>query len=201
MPLRSKVISALLALVALPTAASAAIIGGSYYAPQYDYSEFFAATDGRNFQVILAGTAPFPGVDPNTVASALLPLMQAAKPRPALTFTYDAPVERPRPNYRLVLIFDPANDLGSAAVCNGVKRFKPQTPAGQVDLTRGIREFVVGTGGAGLYLFEHPAANSEVKNNQTFGVLKLTLSTDRYDWKFVPVAGSSFSDSGSGSCH
>jgi uncharacterized protein YjdB len=81
------------------------------------------------------------------------------------------------------------------------ERFKPQTPAGQVDLTRGIREFVVGTGGAGLYLFEHPAANSEVKNNQTFGVLKLTLSSDRYEWKFVPVAGSSFTDSGSGSCH
>jgi len=128
MLLRSKVISALLALVALPTAASAAIIGGSYYAPQYDYSEFFAATDGRNFQVILAGTAPFPGVDPNTVASALLPLMQAAKPRPALTFTYDAPVERPRPNYRLVLIFDPANDLGSASVCRGDLRFKPPRP-------------------------------------------------------------------------
>ena len=38
--------------------------------------------------------------------------MQAAKPRPALTFTYDSPVERPRPDYRLVLVFDPALDLG-----------------------------------------------------------------------------------------
>jgi hypothetical protein len=54
--------------------------------------------------------------------------MQAAKPRPALTFTYDAPVERPRPDYRLVLIFDAANDLGSNAVCNGVTRFKPGRP-------------------------------------------------------------------------
>ena len=46
----------------------------------------------------------------------------------ALTFTYDAPVERPRPDYRLVLIFDPANDLGGDPVCQGVRRFKPRQP-------------------------------------------------------------------------
>src|SRR5260370_25845879 len=105
-------IAALWGLLALPACASAAVIGGTYYAPQYDFAEFFAATDGRNFQVILVGN-PFPGVDPNTVARDLLPVMQAAKPRPALTFTYDAPVERPRPYYRLVLVFDSAPDLGS----------------------------------------------------------------------------------------
>src|SRR5882762_10944107 len=93
-------IAALLGLLILPACASSiAVIGGTYYAPQYDFREFFAATDGRNFQVILAGNA-FPGVDPNTVARDLLPAMQPAKPRPALTFTYDAPVERPRPDYR-----------------------------------------------------------------------------------------------------
>ena len=124
---RNKIAAVLLGLVALPMAASAAIIGGTYYSPQYDFAEFFAATDGRNFQVILAGN-PFPGVDPNTVARDLLPAMQAAKPRPALTFTYDAPVERPRPDYRLVLVFDPALDLGSDPVCRGVTRFKPGRP-------------------------------------------------------------------------
>jgi hypothetical protein len=128
MRLLSRFFSAFVALAGLPAAASAAVIGGSYYAPQYDYSEFFAATDGRNFQVILAGTPPFPSVDPRTVAGALLPLMQAAKPRPALTFTYDAPVERPRPDYRLVLVFDPANDLNSSSVCRGDLRFKPTRP-------------------------------------------------------------------------
>ena len=127
MRLRNKVAAALLGLAALPVAASAAIIGGTYYATQYDYAEFFAATDGKPFQVVLAGNA-FPGVDPNTVARDLLPAMQAAKPRPALTFTYDAPVERPRPDYRLMLIFDPANDLGSGAVCQGETRFKPGKP-------------------------------------------------------------------------
>ena len=128
MPFKNKIAAALFGLVALPiAAASAAVIGGTYYAPQYDFGEFFAATDHRNFQVILAGN-PFPGVDPNTVANALLPAMQAAKPRPALTFTYDAPVERPRPDYRLVLVFDSALDLGSDSVCRGVTRFRQGQP-------------------------------------------------------------------------
>ena len=111
----------------LPAAAGAATIGGTFYAPQYDFAEFFAATDHRNFQVVLAGD-PLPGIDPNAVARGLLPVMQAAKPRPALTFTYDAPVERPRPDYRLVLVFNAANDLNSSAVCNGAIRLKQGRP-------------------------------------------------------------------------
>ena len=127
MRLRSRIAAALLGLIGLPVAATAAVIGGTYYAPQYDYREFFAATDGRDFQVILGGNA-FPGIDPNVVARDLLPLMQAAKPRPALTFTYADPVEQPRPYYRLVLLFDPALDLGSSQVCNGTTRFRPGQP-------------------------------------------------------------------------
>ena len=121
MPFKNKIAAALFGLAALPVAASAAVIGGTYYAPQYDFGEFFAATDHRNFQVILVGN-PFPSMDANTVARDLLPVMQAAKPRPALTFTYEAPVERPRPWYRLVLVVDSAPDLGSYAVCNGETR-------------------------------------------------------------------------------
>ena len=49
-------------------------------------------------------------------------MIQAAKPRPALTFTYIDPPERPRPYYRLVLTFDPANDYGSNSVCAGCRR-------------------------------------------------------------------------------
>jgi hypothetical protein len=124
----STVIAGLLGVLLLAACAtSVAVIGGYYYAPQYDYAEFWAATDGRNFQVILAGN-PFPNMDPNTVARELLPIMQAAKPRPALTFTYDAPVERPRPYYRLVQVFDSAPDLGSYAVCNGETRTRGHQP-------------------------------------------------------------------------
>ncbi len=81
------------------------------------------------------------------------------------------------------------------------ERFAPQTPAGARDTARGIREFVVGTGGAHLYPFGPPMANSEVRDNTTHGVIKLTLRADGYDWEFVPVAGGSFRDAGSGRCH
>jgi chitodextrinase len=92
----------------------------------------------------------------------------------------------------------------AAIVLNGhehnYERFAPQNPSGVAD-PKGIREFVVGTGGVlGGYSFGAPIANSEVRNNTTAGVLKLTLHPSGYDWQFVPVAGASFTDSGSGSC-
>lgn len=128
MRLAARIAAVIAGLAALPAIAVAATIGGNYYAPQYDYRDFFAATDGKYFPVILAGDA-FPGVAPETVARDLLPAMQRAKPRPALTFTYDRPLPPPRPDYRLVLVFDPANDLNADPVCAGQPpRFKPGTP-------------------------------------------------------------------------
>ena len=81
------------------------------------------------------------------------------------------------------------------------ERFAPQNPCGAADSARGIREFVVGTGGAGLRPFATIKANSEKRNADTHGVLKLTLNPTSYDWQFVPVAGKTFTDSGSTSCH
>lgn len=81
------------------------------------------------------------------------------------------------------------------------ERFAPQTPTGAADPLRGIREFVVGTGGRSFYSFGTIKPNSEVRNNNTWGVLKLTLHADRYDWEFVPVAGKTFTDTGTGMCH
>src|SRR5258708_18753165 len=128
MRLARGIAAALFALIVAPAAGLSAVIGGYYSAPQYDYREFFAATDGRQFQVVLAGN-PFPGIDPAVVARDLLPMMQAAKPRPALTFAYDKPSPPTRPDYRLVLVFDPANDLNSDPVCAGVPpRFRPGMP-------------------------------------------------------------------------
>ena len=65
----------------------------------------------------------------------------------------------------------------------------------------GIREFVVGTGGASHSTFATVAANSEARNADTFGVLKLTLRAAGYDWQFVPEAGKTFTDTGTGACH
>lgn len=127
MIIRTIALAALAGVVLVPAVVSAATVSGAFYQPQYDFGEFFTAADHTPFQVKLAGTA-FPGLDPDAVARELLPAMQAGKPRPALTFTYATPPEKPRPDYRLVLVFDAASDLGSSAVCNGVARFKPGRP-------------------------------------------------------------------------
>jgi len=96
-------------------------------------------------------------------------------------------------------------DYGADAVLNShdhlYERFAPQDPSGNLDTARGIREFLVGTGGAGHYNWGIMQPNSEVRNNTTFGVMKLTLHPTSYDWEFVPEAGETFTDSGSDSCH
>jgi Calcineurin-like phosphoesterase len=81
------------------------------------------------------------------------------------------------------------------------ERFAPQDPDGKADARHGIREFVVGTGGNHERTFSSmPQSNSEVRMTGTFGVLKLTLHSRSYDWQFIPEAGKSFTDSGSGAC-
>jgi acid phosphatase type 7 len=94
---------------------------------------------------------------------------------------------------------------GAEVVLNGhdhlYERFAPQTPSGTPDSARGIREFVVGTGGAEHYGIKTVQPTSEVRNTGTFGVLKLTLHPTSYDWQFVPEAGKTFTDSGTTSCH
>jgi len=96
-------------------------------------------------------------------------------------------------------------EAGAEIVLSGhdhdYERFAPQDADSRKDDEHGIRQFVVGTGGRDLYKWEHGDPDSEVKNNQTFGVLKLTLHADGYDWEFVPVDGQTFRDSGSGKCH
>jgi hypothetical protein len=80
------------------------------------------------------------------------------------------------------------------------ERFAPQNPSGQADQTQGMRAFVVGTGGTDLRAFAAIQPNSEVRNDSTFGVLKLTLHPQSYDWVFVPIAGQTFTDVGSDTC-
>ena len=96
-------------------------------------------------------------------------------------------------------------EAGADVVLSGhehnYERFAPQDPTGKADPQRGIREFVVGTGGKSHYPILDPIANSEVHNDATYGVLKLTLHPHSYEWQFVPVEGETFSDSGSARCH
>jgi acid phosphatase type 7 len=80
------------------------------------------------------------------------------------------------------------------------ERFAPQDAQGNLDLERGMRQFVVGTGGAYTRSVGEPIANSEVIEQHIFGVVKFELFPDRYTWQFIPVEGMSFTDSGSDMC-
>ena len=81
------------------------------------------------------------------------------------------------------------------------ERFAPQDPNGLANALHGIREFIVGTGGANHTSIAAVQPNSEVRNVDTFGALKFTLHPDRYDWQFMPIPGKTFTDSGTAFCH
>jgi hypothetical protein len=80
------------------------------------------------------------------------------------------------------------------------ERFSPQDPQGRVDPERGIRQFVVGTGG-GKLPHRRPMENTEIYNDETDGVLRLKLEENPYEWRFIPVEGKSITDSGRTGCN
>jgi chitodextrinase len=81
------------------------------------------------------------------------------------------------------------------------ERMAPAMSDETVDRAHGVREIIAGTGGRNVYGFGTIEPISEVRNGNTFGVLDITLHPTSYDWNFVPIAGSSFTDSGTDSCH
>lgn len=96
-------------------------------------------------------------------------------------------------------------EAGAEVVLNGhehnYERFAPMNASGEAD-PQGLREFVVGTGGKDLYPFDGgilPA--SEIHDDTSYGVLKLTLRPNGYDWEFIPIEGNTFTDRGSTDCH
>src|SRR5918994_3142676 len=102
--------------------------------------------------------------------------------------------------------WDALYQAGADVVLNGhdhdYERFAPQNPSGQADPTQGIREFVVGTGGAELRNFRTPIKpNSVVQVAQQNGVLKMTLRPDGYDWQFVTAPVGTVVDADSARCH
>jgi 3',5'-cyclic AMP phosphodiesterase CpdA len=84
---------------------------------------------------------------------------------------------------------------------HGYERFAPKTADGRIDRAHGIREFVVGTGGAEPYPFDPPERGSERRQTGTYGLLKLSLTRRGYSWRFLRAAGKPFSDSGSARCN
>jgi hypothetical protein len=97
-------------------------------------------------------------------------------------------------------LYDANADLVLVGHSHTYQRFAPMDANGVLDAARGLREFVVGTGGRPFHVLA-PRANQEVTNGATWGVLRLTLRNSGYDWKFLPIAGQTFTDSGSQACH
>jgi hypothetical protein len=111
-------------------------------------------------------------------------------------------------DHTLTYLWDDLYAGGVDVILNGhdhdYERFAPMNPAGHSDPQRGIREFVVGTGGDNDdNRFGVPVTNSQVRNNDSFGVLQMTLHNSSYDWKFVNdgTPGATNNDSGTASCH
>ncbi len=96
-------------------------------------------------------------------------------------------------------------EAGTDVILNGhdhhYERFAPQDPFGNRDEERGVRQFIIGTGGGGLRPVAGVADNSEAQILFTYGLLKLTLHSGSYDWEFIPQPGRPGSDSGSAACH
>jgi hypothetical protein len=96
------------------------------------------------------------------------------------------------------------SEFGADVIVNGhdhfYERFAPQDAEGRANPRLGMREFIVGTGGAPLSGIANVQPNSEVRAN-TWGIISFTLSETSYDWRFTSAGGTGFSDSGSASCH
>lgn len=97
-------------------------------------------------------------------------------------------------------LYDAGADVVLSAHDHNYQRFAPQNPDGKLDPEHGVRQFVVGTGGKSHYEIKTALPNSEVQDDETYGVLRLALHPDGYDWRFIPVEDGSFTDSGHGRC-
>jgi hypothetical protein len=98
-------------------------------------------------------------------------------------------------------LYDAGADLVLSGHDHDYERFAPQDAVGRADSARGLREFVVGTGGRSHHAWGTVQPSSQVRDNRSFGVALLTLRPGAYDWRFVPAAGDAFVDAGSGACH
>jgi hypothetical protein len=97
-------------------------------------------------------------------------------------------------------LYDADADVVLVGHDHDYERFAPQTPAGHLDLSRGIRELVVGTGGKSQRPFATVRPNSVARSARSLGILDLTLGRSAFSWRYRPAVGT-FTDAGSARCH
>jgi acid phosphatase type 7 len=111
----------------------------------------------------------------------------------------------PNPNVKPLwqILYNNRADVILNGHAHRYERFAPITPAGATDSQNGIRQFVVGTGGApgGSEIYYDQAPGVEVVETGTSGVIRFDLSAGTYRWTYVPIDGQSFTDSGTDECH
>lgn len=149
------------------------------------------------------------GCDVSGITAALKADLAASSKRCTLAFMQEPYWTRPTGKHTrenrlrpwVQALYDRNADVLLQASNHDYQRFAPQNMSDRPDASRGIRSFVVGTGGISLYPFTGTAPNVEAWNDRTYGVLKMVLHSNGYDFEFVPVAGGTFTDTGSGTCH
>ncbi|MDF1502991.1 PKD domain-containing protein [Roseisolibacter sp. H3M3-2] len=182
--------------------------GGGYYR----YFGAAAGTAGEGYYSYDVGTWHVVALNSNVAADGASAQAQwlrqdlAANPRACTVAYWHHPVfssgwhgNNPK-MATLWRILDSAEvDLVLAGHDHHYERFAPQTSTGVAD-PRGIRQFIVGTGGKELRGVSIVRPHSEVRESNTNGVLRLTLHDGSYSWAFVPVAGRTFTDAGTAAC-
>ena len=172
-------------------------------APYYAYFGENAGPSGRGYYSYHAGAWLVLSLNSNIPATADSPQAAwvratlASNPTPCTLAYWHHPLFSSGPNGNHAVMRDIwriLQEAGADVVLSGhdhlYERFAPQDAIGRSDPRRGLREFVVGTGGAHLYAPRVRQPNSEVIAS-IHGVLKLTLKPTSYEWQFVPIPGKS----------
>lgn len=109
----------------------------------------------------------------------------------------------------MISLWQPLYDAGADVILAGHQhyymRFAQQRPDGTPSSSRGIRQFIIGTGGSSIGPQDGVYPNVETQNGDTYGVMKFTLEPDGYWWDFIPAIGAAgggrFTDRGYTACH
>ncbi len=185
-------------------------------APYFQYFGAAAGQPGKGWYsfnsgawhvVVLNSNCNVVGCDPASAQGQWLRADLAANPAACTAAVYHHPrfsSGNHGSNASVQTLWGQLYDQGVDVVLNGhdhsYERFAPMDSGGRANPS-GLREFVVGTGGAEPKAFGAAQPNSELRKTGSSGVLKLTLHDGSYDWEFIATAGDSFRDSGRGTCH